>query len=488
MVKNSRRKKSHILRLDIVPHSTMFGGIFEVDPIDASWALSSLIKSQDTSKIILIVIKARNLPISQAYNIALQVKQCRTAGYVVFGIAMTLDLSILLALSYCNYRFAPPLSGPIEFQIKFRHIHLGNLLDELKILGIAFQRSNLKPSASTFDKYLPDYIQQNEKLVANAIYEIVSGIIFEAIGNDIEKKLESRNYRITTGIEAADVGLITGVAYPEFINNILIKELNLLGQPVFRRIPISAKRSSFAFLTFSHFDILEIDDFIINSPNRLTATLIKMSQSKSLQGVLFIINCHGGDLNVTDKIWLIIREISRKIPTVAYIEQATSAGYYLASAANKICINPCGITGSLGTMLVRLDFSNLLRLLGISFSIVNSGQGAVINPSTNIPSQEELEVIKNRAEIAKVLFLQRVNTSRNLDKENIAYVSDGCLLDGERALSVGLVDKICDFTGAIDVLKSVTNNGKQFRWKRKTNRNLLNSLPLRFLGLWNNIQ
>lgn len=488
MVQDSRRNNSHIFRLDIVPHTTMFRGRFEVDPIDASWALSSLAKNRETSKAILIIIKARTLSLSQAYDIALQLKQCRAAGYVIFGIATTLDLSILLALSYCNYRFAPPLAGVIEFQVKFRHIHLGNLLDELRVLGIAFQTSNLKPSASTFDKDLPDYIQQNEKHVANAIYEKVSEIIFEAIGNDIEKRLELQNYLITSGIEAADVGLITGIAYPEFINNILIKELNLLSQPVFRRISISAKRSSFTLFTFSHFEMLEIDDLVINNPNHLTATLIKMSQSKSLQGILFIINCHGGDLNVADKVWLIIREISRKIPTVAYIEQATSAGYYLASAANKICMNPCGITGSLGTMLVRLDFSNLLNGLGISFSIVNSGQGAVINPSTNTPSQEELEVIKHRAEIAKVLFLERVNVTRKLDKKNLAYVSNGCLLDSEYALSVGLVDKICDFTESIDVLKSMSKTGSQFLWRRKTNRNLFKSLALQFLGLWNNVR
>lgn len=488
MTQNFRRNSSHILRLDIVPNITIFGGKFEVTPLDASWVLSSLATKQRATKTILIVVKARTLSLSQAYNIALQVKRCRDNGYVIFGIATTLDLPILLSISYCNFRFAPPLAGPIEFQVKFRHIHLGNLLDELRVLGVAIQTSTLKPSASTFDKDLPDYIQQNEKHVANAIYERVSKNIFEAIGNDIEKRLELHKFQITSGIEAADLGLITGIAYPEFINNILIKELNLSSQPVFHRISISAKHSPFAFFILSHFEILQIDDFVINNPNHLIATLSKMSQSKSLQGILLIINCHGGDLNIADKIWLIIREISRKIPTVAYIEQATSAGYYLASAANKICINPCGITGSLGTMLVRLDFSNLLHCLGISFSIVNSGQGAVINPSTNAPSQEELEFIKHRAEIAKVLFLERVSASRNLDKGNLADVSNGCLLDCEHALSVGLVDNICDYTESINLLTSISKFGGQFRWKSKTNRNLFKALLSQFLELWTNVQ
>lgn len=475
-----------ILRLDIISRRGMFNRKYEVDPIDASWALSLLAQNKESSKTVLLVIKARSLSFSQAYNIASQVKLCKSAGHTVFGVATTLDLSILLALSYCNYRFTPPLAGPIAFQVKFHHIHLGNLLDDLRVFGIAFQTSDLKPSASIFDKSLPDYIQENERNVAGKIYKKVIGLILEAIGNNLEKRLDSLNYCVTSGIEAADIGLITGVAYPEFINNILIKELNISNHPTFRFIPISTWRFPLTLFSFPHFEILEIDDWIINNPSHLTKTLIRMSQSKSLLGVLFVINCHGGDLNVADKVWLIIRKISRKIPTIAYIEQATSAGYYLASATTKICMNPCGYTGSLGTMVVRLDFSGLLRRFGISFSVVRYGQGPIINSSTDAPSQEELEVVKHRAQIAKTLFLERVNTSRNLDKEKLAEVSDGCLLDGEYALSIGLVDRVCGFAESLDMLKSISKSGKQFRWKRIANRNFLKSWTLQFLGLWSN--
>ena len=141
---------------------------------------------------------------------------------------------------------------------------------------------------------------------------------------------------------------------------------------------------------------------------------------------------------------------------VSMSDVAASGGYYIGCEADQIIADPTSITGSIGVIWIRLNFSNLLKKVGISFDGIKS------NDNANFSSSSHLLTAKERKRILDVIneeyedFKQKViNGRENLNDTNtLDEIALGRVWSGNKAKDLGLIDDIGGFFDAINLAKS----------------------------------
>jgi len=100
--------------------------------------------------------------------------------------------------------------------------------------------------------------------------------------------------------------------------------------------------------------------------NTIGSIVKQADADPNVKGILLSIESPGGQSDGTKKLADIIKGVSK--PTVAHVDgMATSAAYWIASAADKIVAEPKATIGSIGTMLSFADFQPSLEQKGVKF-------------------------------------------------------------------------------------------------------------------------
>ena len=193
---------------------------------------------------------------------------------------------------------------------------------------------------------------------------------------------------------------------------------------------------------------------IIQDRKDILDQLEQLNANENVKGLLIIINSPGGTYVASKEVHDLVKKISKKIPTAAYMrEMATSGGYLASLSSDKIFGNEGTITGSVGVILQTADISELLGKLGISPIIIKSGElKAVPNPVEKIddPKKKYLEdIIKTMQKE----FLQLVKSRRNISDNTLELVSDGRIFTGKQAKDLKLIDEVGSENDALNWLK-----------------------------------
>ena len=91
---------------------------------------------------------------------------------------------------------------------------------------------------------------------------------------------------------------------------------------------------------------------IIKDRNDILEQLNNLDADENVKGLITVINSPGGTYVGSKEIHESIKNLSKKIPTVAYMrEMATSGGYLVSLSSDRIFGNEATITGSIGVIL-----------------------------------------------------------------------------------------------------------------------------------------
>ena len=99
---------------------------------------------------------------------------------------------------------------------------------------------------------------------------------------------------------------------------------------------------------------------------------------------------------------------------------AASGGYYIACEADKILADEATITGSIGVIGLRLNFSKLLNKWGITSDTLKFGDNAGFGDASRLISSEDRERIQESINDSYDRFKSRIIAGR----ENIGEDSD----------------------------------------------------------------
>jgi serine protease SohB len=174
---------------------------------------------------------------------------------------------------------------------------------------------------------------------------------------------------------------------------------------------------------------------------------------KRADAVALVINSPGGSAAQSHLIHTRVRALAgeHKKFVIAFVEDvAASGGYMIATAADEIVADPSSIIGSIGVVTAGFGFDRLIERIGIERRVYTMGERKV----TLDPFQpEKAEDVKRLRTLQKDLhdhFIALVKERRGgklKGPENALFSGEFWL--GERALELGLIDRIGDLRSTL---------------------------------------
>lgn len=191
---------------------------------------------------------------------------------------------------------------------------------------------------------------------------------------------------------------------------------------------------------------------IIKDSSPVVDQLVKYSKDDSVKAVVLRIDSPGGGVVSSQEIYKAVLALKKKKNVVVSMGSvATSGGYYVACAANKIVANPGTITGNIGVVVHFSNVEELLKKIGLKPSIVKSGRYKDIGSPLREMTRDEKRLIQGVVDDIYDQFLEAVSLNRSISKEQAASIADGKIFTGRQALKMGLVDFLGDKEYAINL-------------------------------------
>lgn len=180
----------------------------------------------------------------------------------------------------------------------------------------------------------------------------------------------------------------------------------------------------------------------------IAAQIDAAANDPAIHGLALEIDSFGGEVAGVFDLADRIRAIKAKKPVWAFVaEHAFSAGYALASQADRILLPRTGSVGSIGVVVMHADLSGQLDQDGVRVTLVHSGRHKVdANPYQPLPDTAEAD-IQREIDALRLLFAETVAAGRStrLDRE-AALATEAAIYRGMEAVRAGLADEVTDLS------------------------------------------
>lgn len=186
--------------------------------------------------------------------------------------------------------------------------------------------------------------------------------------------------------------------------------------------------------------------------------LQKAAADRRVKAIVLRINSPGGTVTASDILYEEIRTFKERTgkPVVAYFQDVAASGaYYLACAADEIIAQRTCVTGSIGVIMQMVDLSGTMTKLGITTDAITSGPMKDAGSPFRPMKTGERQLFQGLVDDFYAQFLTVVDTGRpKLTKEEVRKLADGRVYIANKALEVGLVDRIGTIQEALDAAKN----------------------------------
>ena len=353
------------------------------------------------------------------------------------------------------------------------------LLDTLSIVPEVWRVSPYKTAA---DPYLNDKMSEamrkNYSQLLEGVYsEFIAGI---AEGKDWEQErtrevVDNGPYMLASA--AQEAGLITGTMYPdefdEYVDELNDGEIDIVKVKTRAEIP----EYQYAWRDDKASDkiavIYAVGGIVSGKSQRgpsgsttmgdkTIAEAIKTArEDESIKAIVLRIDSGGGSALASDIMW---REILKTTETdsanikpfiASMSDVAASGGYYIACQADSIIAYPSTITGSIGVIGLRLNFSQLMERFGVHVEGIKMGKNSDFISGSRLATEEENVLMLESINDIYMKFKERVVKGREAlnDMEALDSLALGRVWTGTDAKQYGLIDEIGGYYDAIELAK-----------------------------------
>ncbi len=210
------------------------------------------------------------------------------------------------------------------------------------------------------------------------------------------------------------------------------------------------KGASFSNLSKDSILNLELEGVIIDGKNILEP-LRKYAEKDHIKGVLIQINSPGGVVGPSQEIYSEIMRIKNELkkPVVVTCNaMAASGGYYVASAASKIFVNPGTLMGSIGVIMQFADLSKLYDWAKVHTYSITSGAFKDAGSQSRAMTEQERAYFQSMIDEVQGQFVKAILANRKLADYIVEKYADGRIFTGESAVELGFADKIGTYSDA----------------------------------------
>ncbi|MEO5348006.1 MAG: S49 family peptidase, partial [Magnetococcus sp. YQC-9] len=184
--------------------------------------------------------------------------------------------------------------------------------------------------------------------------------------------------------------------------------------------------------------------------------ILDAATDPAVRAILLDIDSPGGEVGGVFDLAAMIREARQAKPVWALADDAFSAAYLLASAAERIYLPQTAGVGSIGVIAVHVDESERDAQEGRRYTTVFAG-ARKNDFSSHAPLSDDG---RNRlqAEVERIygLFVSTVAANRNLSEEAIR-ATEATICFGSDAIVAGLADRVGTLREALADLSAVIN-------------------------------
>jgi protease-4 len=181
----------------------------------------------------------------------------------------------------------------------------------------------------------------------------------------------------------------------------------------------------------------------ITDSRKLVEAVDRAAKSTSVRGMILSVDSPGGTMAGGESLHAALARFRAAKPLVAVFGgTAASAGYMIATPAERIFAREGSVTGSIGVILQSFEAQEAMRSLGVRAEAITSG------PLKDQPSPFRPLTEEGRAALQAVVddlyaqFVRMVAEGRHMPEDRVRALADGRVMTGRQALAAGLVDAI----------------------------------------------
>jgi signal peptide peptidase SppA len=191
----------------------------------------------------------------------------------------------------------------------------------------------------------------------------------------------------------------------------------------------------------------------------IVAQLNAAAADPAVRGIALEIDSFGGEVAGVFDLADAIRAARSAKPVWAFVaEHAFSAGYALASQADRIILPRTGAVGSIGVVVMHADLSGQLSDAGVTVTLIHSGAHKVDgNPYAPLPDPVRAR-IQAEIDAIRILFAETVAAGRGRRlTAGAALATEAECFRGAEAVAAGLADEVSDPASAFAAFADVVN-------------------------------
>lgn len=184
----------------------------------------------------------------------------------------------------------------------------------------------------------------------------------------------------------------------------------------------------------------------LTSYEGIAAQLQAALADPSVRGIALDIDSFGGEVAGAFDLADRIRAARAQKPVQAFVaEHALSAGYVLASQADRITLPRTGVVGSIGVVALHTDMSGALDQKGIAVTLIHAGAHKIdANPYQPLPAAVH-DQMQGQMETVRRLFAETVAQGRGAHLDAAAALAtEAAVFRGADAVAAGLADEVAD--------------------------------------------
>ncbi len=197
--------------------------------------------------------------------------------------------------------------------------------------------------------------------------------------------------------------------------------------------------------------ILPVDGIILGGEDSFVRRAIRQaSEDKRIVGIILRVNTPGGTVAGSDYYYYLLKELKKEKSIPIYVSmggQATSGGYYISMAADKIFAERSTLTGSIGVIFPLYNAAGLCEKIGFSSNAITSGPMKGMGDMTKPMLPEERKIWQELVDESYRQFLDVVKEGRanlkDMPQKKLEEIADGRVYTAQQAKSLGLIDDIC---------------------------------------------
>ena len=223
----------------------------------------------------------------------------------------------------------------------------------------------------------------------------------------------------------------------------------------------------------------------------------KARDDENVKGIVLRVNSPGGDVYASTMITNALEEFqSTGRPVITSMgDIAASGGVWVTTTSEEIWAENTTLTGSIGVYGVYPDLSPLAKWAGINYDGISMTKAGEIYDVRTGMNEEINKQFREGIENFYKDFVTKVANNREMDFSEVLKVAGGRIWRGDKALELGLVDKLGSLDDAINsmVTKLELEEYKAFSYNNEIEfEDYLNSLiqgmvPTQIQGLLNEI-